>query len=133
MLKETKNSPSHHSIFTAILAVSADLSDWSPAVAWLLAYPIFPGLFDTLPDSFVTGGLDFFSSRFQHKSSWLILISFLILVEMLFKSCLLIFALCHGFVYGISDYASNTVFLPFPSSFPPLFYGVSYTKGGKIR
>lgn len=31
------------------------------------------------------------------------------------QELLLIFALRHGFVYGISDYASNTVFLPFPS------------------
>lgn len=49
------------------------------------------------------------------------------------QELLLIFALRHGFVYGISDYASNTVFLPFPSSFPPFLYGVSYTKGGKVR
>lgn len=52
------------------------------------------------------------------------------LQELLF----LIFALCHGFVYGISDYASNTVFLPFPSSFPPFFSMESRTqRGGKIR
>lgn len=75
----------------------------------------------------------FFRLVFNTKSSWLILISLLILVGMLFRSPLLIFALCHGFVYGNSDYASNTVFRPFFPSLLSLPFSMESSTQGVAR